>query len=35
LIAHGSTPAEFAAVIAEQRAQMGSIAKLIGVKPAP
>src|SRR5712671_3122309 len=34
LIAHGSTPAEFSAAIAAQRAQMASIAKLIGAKPA-
>jgi tripartite-type tricarboxylate transporter receptor subunit TctC len=31
----GSTPAEFAAAIDEQRAQMASLAKVIGLKPGP
>jgi tripartite-type tricarboxylate transporter receptor subunit TctC len=33
LVAHGSTPAEFSAAIAKQRAQMASIAKLVGFRP--
>jgi len=33
LVAHGSTPAEFPPAIAEQRAQMASIAELIGIRP--
>ena len=32
-IAHGSTPAEFAAAIEEQRAKMAVSAKLIGSRP--
>jgi tripartite-type tricarboxylate transporter receptor subunit TctC len=33
--ARGSTPAEFAAAIQVQRAQLASLAKLTGIKPAP
>jgi tripartite-type tricarboxylate transporter receptor subunit TctC len=33
LIAHGSTPAEFAAAIDEQRAKIAAIARSIGLKP--
>jgi tripartite-type tricarboxylate transporter receptor subunit TctC len=32
-VARGSTPAEFAAAIEEQRAQIASIVKLLGIKP--
>jgi tripartite-type tricarboxylate transporter receptor subunit TctC len=33
--ARGSTPAEFAAAIEEQRAKMAGLAKLVGLKPVP
>jgi tripartite-type tricarboxylate transporter receptor subunit TctC len=33
-IARGSTPAEFAAAIEEQRIQISSIATVVGAKPA-
>lgn len=32
-VAHGSTPAEFAAAIEEQRAKIASIVKMLGIKP--
>jgi tripartite-type tricarboxylate transporter receptor subunit TctC len=34
-VARGSTPAEFSAALAEERARMTSIAKIIGATPAP
>src|SRR5262245_26252876 len=34
-VARGSTPAEFAAAIEEQRAKMAAMVKLVGIKPTP
>jgi tripartite-type tricarboxylate transporter receptor subunit TctC len=34
-VARGSTPAEFAAIIEQQRVKVAAIAKLLGVKPGP
>ena len=34
LVAHGSTPAEFAAAIEEQRVELSAIAQAFGLKPA-
>jgi tripartite-type tricarboxylate transporter receptor subunit TctC len=33
IVAHGSTPSEFAAAIDEQRAKVAAIAAVIGMKP--